>query len=166
MVQTKNLTTTIIENNQSLQDSLTTIPQKKFLKIWINNDSLNAFLIQPKSNESTKKHPLLLFVYGGPNHVEVENKWQLQRDLFFNFLAENGYAVACVDNHGSSGKGANFKKSVFLNLGKKETDDQIASAKYFGKLPTIDSSRIGSFPKYLDRKIYAYARRKSNWLSF
>ncbi len=145
LVQTKNLTTTIIENNQSLQDSLTTIPQKKFLKIWINNDSLNAFLIQPKSNESTKKHPLLLFVYGGPNHVEVENKWQLQRDLFFNFLAENGYAVACVDNHGSSGKGANFKKSVFLNLGKKETDDQIAAAKYFGKLPTIDSSRIGIF---------------------
>ena len=62
-----------------------------------------------------------------------------------SFLAENGYAVACVDNHGSSGKGANFKKSVFLNLGKKETDDQIASAKYFGKLPTIDSSRIGIF---------------------
>ncbi|HUM51161.1 MAG TPA: S9 family peptidase [Chitinophagales bacterium] len=145
LVQTKNLSATIIENNQSLQDSLKSIPQKKFLKIWINNDSLNAFLIQPNSIDSTKKNPLLMFVYGGPNHVEVENKWQLQRDLFFNFLAENGYTVACVDNHGASGKGVAFKKSIFLHLGKKETDDQIAAARYFGNLETIDSNRIGIF---------------------
>lgn len=145
IVQTKDLKTTIIEKNQKLQDSLVNIPQKSFIKIFINNDSLNTFIIQPKQTDIHKKYPLLMFVYGGPNNMEVENKWQPSRDLFFNFLAEQGYVVACVDNHGTDGKGAVFKKSIFLNLGKKETEDQIAAAKYFGNLSYIDKNRIGIF---------------------
>ena len=58
-------------------------------------------------------------------------------------LAQNGYIVACVDNRGTGGKGSEFKKMTYKELGKYETIDQINSAKYFGKLTYIDENRIG-----------------------
>jgi dipeptidyl-peptidase-4 len=145
IVQTKNLAATSIEKNQSLQDSLKNIPQKKFFKILVKNDSLNAWFIEPKNKIAGKKYPMLMFVYGGSGHQEVLNTWQPSRDLFFNMLAEQGYAIACVDNRGSGGKGAAFKKCLFLNLGKDETEDQIAAANYFVEHFDIDKQRIGIF---------------------
>jgi dipeptidyl-peptidase-4 len=58
-------------------------------------------------------------------------------------LAQNGYIVACVDNRGTGGKGAEFKKMTYKELGNFETIDQINAAKYFGSLPYIDANRIG-----------------------
>jgi dipeptidyl-peptidase-4 len=58
-------------------------------------------------------------------------------------LAQNGYIVACVDNRGTGGKGAEFKKMTYKELGKFETIDQINAARYFGSLPYIDKNRIG-----------------------
>jgi len=40
-------------------------------------------------------------------------------------------------------RGAAFKKSTYLELGKLETEDFIATAKQLGKLPYVDASRIG-----------------------
>jgi dipeptidyl-peptidase 4 len=40
-------------------------------------------------------------------------------------------------------RGAKFKKSTYLQLGKLETEDMIAVAKYFQKLPYVDPERIG-----------------------
>jgi dipeptidyl-peptidase-4 len=58
-------------------------------------------------------------------------------------LAQKGYIIACVDNRGTGGKGAEFKKMTYKELGKYETIDQINAAKYFGNLPYIDAKRIG-----------------------
>lgn len=133
----------LIEKNSRVQDEVSTIPQKEFIKIpAANNELLNAWIIKPIRIDSTKKYPLFMYLYGGPGNQEVLNEWTRTRDLFFNFLAENGYAVACVDNRGTGGRGSNFEKCTFLNLGKKETEDQIAAAEYFGRLDFIDKNRI------------------------
>jgi dipeptidyl-peptidase-4 len=58
-------------------------------------------------------------------------------------LAQKGYIVACVDNRGTGGKGSEFKKMTYKELGKYETIDQINAAKHFGSLPYIDANRIG-----------------------
>jgi dipeptidyl-peptidase-4 len=58
-------------------------------------------------------------------------------------LAQKGYIVACVDNRGTGGKGAEFKKMTYKELGKYETIDQINAAKYFGSLSYINANRIG-----------------------
>ena len=58
-------------------------------------------------------------------------------------LAQKGYVSACVDNRGTGGKGAEFKKMTYKELGKYETIDQIDAAKYFGSLNYIDEKRIG-----------------------
>ena len=58
-------------------------------------------------------------------------------------LAQRGYVVACVDNRGTGGKGSEFKKMTYKELGKYETIDQIDAAKYFADLEYIDKDRIG-----------------------
>ena len=58
-------------------------------------------------------------------------------------LAQKGYIVACVDNRGTGGKGAEFKKMTYKELGKYETIDQINAAKYFSSLDYVDKNRIG-----------------------
>jgi dipeptidyl-peptidase-4 len=60
-------------------------------------------------------------------------------------LAQKGFIVACVDNRGTGGRGADFKKITYLQLGKYETEDQIEAAKYLGNLSYVDASRIGIF---------------------
>jgi dipeptidyl-peptidase 4 len=51
--------------------------------------------------------------------------------------------VACVDNRGTGGRGAAFKKVTYANLGKYELADQVDAAKYLGRQPYIDANRIG-----------------------
>lgn len=143
--QTKSDSSVLIEDNKILQDSLKIIPSKKFIKIPVNGYQLNAWFIQPKNIDTTKRHPLFMFVYGGPGNQEVLNEWQIRSDLFFNFLAEQGYVVACVDNRGTDGRGSEFKKCTYLNLGKLETEDQMLAANYFGNLSFIDKNRIGIY---------------------
>ena len=138
-------TSIVIEDNKQLTDSLNTISNKEFIKIPSKDYPLNAWMIKPKNLDTVQKYPLLVYVYGGPNNQEVLNEWSSKSNLFFNFLAEQGYVVACVDNRGTGGRGSEFKKCTYLNLGKTETEDQLMVAEYLGKLPYIDKKRIGIF---------------------
>jgi dipeptidyl-peptidase-4 len=58
-------------------------------------------------------------------------------------LAQEGYIVVSVDPRGTMRRGRDFKHSTYLQLGKLETEDFIASAKYFGALKYVDAERIG-----------------------
>ena len=58
-------------------------------------------------------------------------------------LAQKGMVVVCVDGRGTGFKGADFKKSTYLNLVKYETEDQIAAAKKLAELSYIDEHNIG-----------------------
>jgi dipeptidyl-peptidase-4 len=58
-------------------------------------------------------------------------------------LASKGYIIFCVDGTGTGFRGEAFKKKTYLQLGKYESDDQIAVAKNLAKLPFVDGKRIG-----------------------
>jgi len=60
-------------------------------------------------------------------------------------MASKGYIIISVDNRGSGGRGEEFKKMTYLQLGKYETQDYIEAAKYFGAQNYVDKSRIGIF---------------------
>ena len=107
---------------------------------------LNGWILRPKGPEyDNKPLPLLMFVYGGPGSQQVVDGWKGDRYWWFQMLARQGYAIACVDNRGTGGRGEFFKKQTYLQLGKYETIDQIAAAKFFGKQDYIDAGRIGIF---------------------
>lgn len=142
---TKGEFNTIIEENKVLKEKIRELPQKEFLEIPIDSIMLQAWIIKPNTIDSTKKYPLLMFVYGGPGVQQVLNEWSGSEDLFFRYLVQQDFIVVCVDNRGTDGRGSAFRKSSYLNLGKIEIADQIAAANYLSKLNYIDSSKIAIY---------------------
>jgi len=106
--------------------------------------ALNGWMIRPWGFDPGKKYPVLMFVYGGPGSQMVRNAYNY-RMAWFQYLASQGYIIACVDNRGTGGRGEEFKKMTYLELGKYETIDQIEAAKYLSSLSFVDGRRIGIF---------------------
>ena len=127
-------------NTNMLEFNLT---KKELFTIKIEDAELNAWMIKPPNFDENKEYPLFMFLYGGPGSQQVTNSFGWTNYYWYQMLAQKGYIVACVDNRGTGGKGSEFKKMTYKQLGKYETIDQINAAKYFGKLNYIDSNRIG-----------------------
>src|SRR5213595_2058892 len=104
---------------------------------------LNAWIIKPRDFDPSRHYPLLLYVYGGPGFQTVRDAWGGEQYLWHQMLAQEGYLVASVDNRGTGGRGARFMKMTYLHLGRYETADQIAAARWFATQPYVDPDRIG-----------------------
>jgi len=138
------LVKSIIDNDrvaEKLADYNTS--KKEFSTIRVNGNDLNMWMIKPVDFDPNKQYPLLMYQYSGPGSQEVANSWNGTNDYWYQMLAQQGYIIACVDGRGTGFKGAEFKKSTYMNLVKYETEDQIAAAKQLGQLPYIDAERIG-----------------------
>jgi dipeptidyl-peptidase-4 len=136
----------ILEDNQDLKTKVGNFaisPKEFFSFNTVEGSSLNAYMIKPADFDESKKYPVLMYVYGGPGSQNVTNSWGGIRDFWHHHLASEGYIVVCVDNRGTGARGRDFKHLTYANLGKIETEDQIAGAKYLGTLPFVDKSRIG-----------------------
>lgn len=136
----------VLEDNEDLKGKLTNfaLSQKEFFNFnTVDGTSLNGYMIKPADFDESKKYPVLMYVYGGPGSQNVTNSWGGTRDFWHQHLAAEGYIVVCVDNRGTGARGRDFKHVTYANLGKFETEDQIAGAKYLGGLPFVDKSRIG-----------------------
>lgn len=135
-----------LANNKALEE---TADEYGFSKVEFSNLTtgegveLNYWMLKPKDFDPNKKYPLLMFVYGGPGNQQVINRWGGSNYYWYQYLAQQGYVIACVDNRGTGGRGEEFKKVTYKQLGKYETIDQIEAAKYFGKQNYIDANRIG-----------------------
>ena len=136
----------VLENNSALQTKMKgyKLATKRFFT-FKNTDGveLNGWMMKPADFDSTKKYPVYMYAYGGPGSNECNNGWDGTDYLWHNLLTQEGYIVVCVDNRGTQGRGRQFRHSTYLQLGKLETLDQIDAAKYLGRLPYVDASRIG-----------------------
>lgn len=136
----------VLEDNSELKAKIGNFaisPKEYFSFNTIDGTSLNAYMIKPADFDESKKYPVLMYVYGGPGSQNVTNSWGGTRDFWHHHLASEGYIVVCVDNRGTGARGRDFKHLTYANLGKIETEDQIAGAKYLGTLSYVDKSRIG-----------------------
>jgi len=136
----------VLETNQALNDKLKNYNISPASFTQFNNTegtALNAWVIKPLNFDSTKKYPVLMYVYGGPGHQLVTDRWMGNNYFWYQLLAEKGYMIVCVDNRGTGFRGEQFKKCTYLQLGKFESEDQIAVAKNLATLPYVDAKRIG-----------------------
>ncbi len=116
----------------------------EFLKVPTPDGvELNAWIIKPKDFDPAKRYPLLLFVYGGPGSQTVTDAWGGGQYLWHEMLAQDGYLVVSVDNRGTGARGAKFKKLTYLHLGRYESADQIAAARWFATQAYVDADRVG-----------------------
>ena len=135
----------VLEDNKALTEKLAKmqLPQQAFIKIMGATDSLNAYIIKPKNFNSNNKYPVYFHIYNGPGSNMVKDMWTGSTYMYHQLLASKGYIVISVDTRGTMYRGAKFKKSTYLQLGKYETEDMIAAAKSVGKWAYVDAKRIG-----------------------
>lgn len=145
----------VLEDNAPLRQTLSQYDLGKhefFTFKTTEGIELNGWMIKPSNFDPAKKYPVLMHVYGGPSFGSSSTQTVLDNAgggtsfnnyLWHQLLAEKGYIVVSVEGRGSSGRGADFRKSTYANLGKFETIDQAEGAKYLGNLPYVDKGRIG-----------------------
>ena len=108
---------------------------------------LNGWMVKPADFSPSKRYPVIMFQYGGPGSQQVLNYWNIgaagQGAILEQYMAQQGYIVACVDNRGTGGRGAEFEKCTYLRLGEKEAFDQVETALWLGQQPYVDKDRIG-----------------------
>ncbi|MDR3219103.1 MAG: S9 family peptidase [Dysgonamonadaceae bacterium] len=132
----------VLNDNSALQEILKTaqLPQKEFFTFTNpNGDVLNGWLMKPVDFDASRKYPVLMVQYSGPNSQEVVDRYEADWELY---LVRLGYLVASIDGRGTGARGEAFRKCTYLKLGVYESDDQIAGARYLGTLPYIDENRI------------------------
>lgn len=135
-----------VELNEKFDNSLEDFiwNPAEFSNIDVNGESLNYWIIKPANFDEGKKYPVLMYVYGGPGSQTVKNSFGYSNFFWFQMLANKyGYIVISVDNRGTGARGAEFKKITYKQLGKYETEDQIAVAKKIGEWSFVDKNRIG-----------------------
>jgi dipeptidyl-peptidase 4 len=145
----------VLQDNAKLRETMVeyNFGQAKFFQVKTAGQvTLNGWMLKPPDFDSLKKYPVLFTVYGGPGSQTVTNSWGAV-SAWNQLWAQHGIIVVSVDNRGTGGRGAEFKKCTYLQLGKYETEDQIEAAKYLGGLRYVDKGRIGmwgwSFGGYL-----------------
>ncbi len=107
-----------------------------------NSDLLYARTIKPTDFDSTKKYPVLLYLYGGPHAQLVTDRFLGGAPLWMYWMAEQGYIVATIDSRGSDNRGIEFEQATFRNLGTVEMDDQKRFVEYLSALPYVDKDRM------------------------
>ena len=108
-----------------------------------DGSDLYGRLTLPSGFDSSKKYPVLVYVYGGPHSQLVTDTWLGGSNLYFNYLASKGYIIWTMDNRGTSNRGAAFEQVIHRRLGDIENQDQMVGVAYIKSLPYVDASRIG-----------------------
>jgi dipeptidyl-peptidase-4 len=132
----------VLEDNQALLEKLASYKPslKTFFSFRTSEDVLlHGYMIKPVGFDSTKKYPVLMTQYSGPNSQEALDSWSFD---WHNYLAQEGYLVVCVDGRGTAARGEEFRKMTYLQLGHYEVIDQIETAKYLARQPYVDAGNI------------------------
>ena len=103
---------------------------------------LNTRTVYPVDFDSSKKYPVLVYVYNGPGVQLLTNSWLARTSMWMPYLANQGYIVFTVDGRGSENRGVAFEQVIFRHLGDAEMDDQIKGVEYLKSLNYVDTTRI------------------------
>ena len=136
----------VLERNAGLADTLKEygiVPKEFFTFRNEGGTELNGFMLKPENFDASKEYPVMIFQYSGPGSQQVLDSWGGGHFYFHQLLAQKGYIVAIIDPRGTGGRGEQFKKVTYKQLGKYELEDHLDGARYLASLDYIDENRIG-----------------------
>ena len=133
-----------LEDNAALKEKLGeyNVAKREYIQIPAADGKtlLNAWMMKPTDFNASKAYPVLIIQYSGPNSQQVRNSWGMD---WAQYLAQEGYIVACIDPRGTAARGEEFRKCTYMQLGKIESDDMIAAGKWLAEQPYIDARKVG-----------------------
>lgn len=132
-----------LETNQELAGRFAQLKlnQKEFFQFTTSGGvQLNGWMLKPTQFDPTRKYPVVMVQYSGPGSQQVLNQWNIGWEYY---LSTRGFVVACVDGRGTGGRGSDFLKCTYQQMGVLETNDQVEAALYLGNQSYVDKNRIG-----------------------
>lgn len=135
----------VLQDNAALAAKLAdySFGKKEFIKVTTASDfELNAWIVKPANFDESKKYPVLMTQYSGPNSQQVLDQYSFDWE---RYLAANDIIVICVDGRGTGARGEAFRKCTYMRMGELESRDQVEAAQALGQLPYIDEKRFAIY---------------------
>ena len=110
------------------------------LKGW-HGEAVQMLVVYPPNFDPRRKWPLMHSIHGGPfasHHDGWHFRWNTQ------VFAGQGYVVATVNYHGSSGFGQKFMETILGRYGEKEFADTEAGTDFLLRRGYIDRTRLAA----------------------
>ncbi len=109
-----------------------------------DNVTMDGWMIKPTPFDSTKKYPVVFYVYSEPGATTVTNAYgQVGNYLYNGNMSADGYIQISIDGRGTPApKGAAWRKSIYKNVGILNVHDQAMAAKKIATWPFVDANRM------------------------
>ena len=101
---------------------------------------LESLLYLPPDFDVKKTYPVYQHLYAGPMAPQVVDRWS--NDLYYHFLAQQGYVVWILDNRSASNKGVASAWPIHKRLGLIELEDQLDGLEWLRQQGWADMKRV------------------------
>ena len=108
----------------------------------IEDTWLPAMIVYPKDFDSSKKYPVHVDIYGGPNTPMVRDRW-VTPNASNQWYSENGIIQITVDPRAAGHNGRAGLDMIYRQLTVWEVKDFCAWASWLQSLPYVDGDKIG-----------------------
>jgi len=135
----------VLVDNAKLSADLSSksLPKVSNLNIPVDGGKYQAKvrLYLPPDFSESKRYPLVINVYGGPNSQQVNDRFKLDWGTYLT--TSEGVIYGLIDGRGSGFKGDDMLHEIYYNIGQVEVQDQITVTKQLVSLyPFIDKSKV------------------------
>lgn len=105
---------------------------------------MDAWMKKPANFDSTKKYPVLFYVYTEPWGQTAADAYGSSNNFMYKGdMSKDGYIYVSIDNRGTPvPKGREWRKCVYRKIGLVNIRDQAMAAKEILKWPYMDTSRV------------------------
>ncbi|MEC8555702.1 MAG: prolyl oligopeptidase family serine peptidase [Planctomycetota bacterium] len=139
----------ITDSHPERTKELTSIKPEFFEYENRHGHSIAGMMFKPKEWKKSKKHPLLIYVYGGPlgsRHSVNDGSYGSDAYFFQMYMAQtHGYITIVVDPRGQSGYGGLFEKSNYEQVGKPQVEDLVDSVSFMKENFNIDDQKVAIY---------------------
>lgn len=101
--------------------------------------NLPAVITYPTDFDQTKKYPVVMSIYGGPNAGTVTNTWKGTGNQWWS---NEGIIQISVDHRASGQFGKEGVALMHRNLGKWEMKDYTTAARWLKAKPWVDNKKL------------------------
>lgn len=134
-------------NNSALSAKLgqLNLAQTEFFQVEAQDGIvLDGYITRPANFDASKKYPIIFYVYGEAWGQTVQDKWRGNAFMWDQYLTEQGFIVASIDNRGTRApKGQAWRKSIYGGVGILSSRDQSDALKAMSKRWSyIDTDRV------------------------
>ncbi len=126
---------------RSLEEFGLSVPEIKALKTP-DGATIRILMYRPPDIRPGEKLPVLVYIYGMPDHPTIKDAWPGTRGLFHQFLVQQRFLVVQIDDRTSATPGHIYSTAAYRSLGPTAARDHESAVQYLKSLPYVDGDKL------------------------